>query len=68
MVDILPAQPLKGRGAVSQESGRFEAVSVHAIDDGWDLDDADVPPLRTTVTLERPKTIITRNTSPDIPF
>ena len=68
MVDILPAQPLKGRGAVSQESGRFEAMSVHAIDDGWDLDDADVPPLRTTVTLERPKTIITRNTSPDIPF
>jgi DNA repair photolyase len=30
--------------------------------------DGDTPPLRTTVTVERPKTILARNTSPDIPF
>ena len=62
------AGPLKGRGAVTNRSGRFEPESRETVDDGWELDDADLPPLRTTVTFERPKTIITRNTSPDIPF
>ena len=57
----------KGRGAVSNATGRFETRTVHAVDDGWDLKD-DLPPLRTSVTDERPKTIITRNTSPDVPF
>jgi len=67
MVDILPDRPTKGRGAVSNASGRFEPVTSHAVDDGWELDDAPRP-LRTTVTTERPKRIITRNTSPDVPF
>ena len=62
------AGPLKGRGAVTNRSGRFEPESRETVDDGWELDDADLPPLRTTVTFERPKTIITRNTSPDILF
>jgi DNA repair photolyase len=30
--------------------------------------DGEAPILRTTVALERPKTVISRNTSPDIPF
>jgi DNA repair photolyase len=30
--------------------------------------DGELPPLRTTVTVERPKTILARNSSPDIPF
>ena len=37
------------------------------LDDRGDIDGA-LPPLRTTITVERPKTIITRNTSPDIGF
>ncbi|RZV45569.1 MAG: radical SAM protein, partial [Sphingomonadaceae bacterium] len=37
------------------------------LDDREDIDGAP-PPLRTTVTIERPKTIIARNRSPDIPF
>ncbi len=37
------------------------------IDDGWDIEE-DLPPLRTDVSLERPRTVITRNTSPDVPF
>jgi DNA repair photolyase len=37
------------------------------MDDRWAID-GEAPPLRTTVALERPKTIISRNTSPDIPF
>ncbi|MAF95989.1 MAG: radical SAM protein [Rhodospirillaceae bacterium] len=62
------AWPIKGRGAVTNRSGRFEPESRETLDDGWELDDADLPPLRTTVTFERPKTIIARNTSPDIPY
>jgi len=68
MIGSLPATPKKGRGAVSNRSGRFERETRAAVDDGWDLDDADLPPLRTTVTVEWPKTIIARNDSPDIPF
>src|SRR3546814_5102172 len=30
--------------------------------------DGDAPPLRTTITVEHPRTIIARNTSPDIGF
>ena len=53
--------PPKGRGAVTNRSGRFEALAVEAVDDGWDLDeggdDEDLPPLRTQVTFETPRTI-----------
>lgn len=36
-------------------------------DDGWDVPE-DLPPLRTTVSIERPRKVITRNTSPDLSF
>jgi len=72
MVDLLPDRPKKGRGAVSNASGRFEAHQRVAVDDGWDEWDEqavfELPPLRTDVTDERPKTVITRNQSPDVPF
>jgi DNA repair photolyase len=58
----------KGRGAVSNRSGRFERETLNAVDDGWGRVDGDLPPLRTHVTIETPRTIISRNTSPDIPF
>ncbi|MEK9755119.1 MAG: radical SAM protein, partial [Rhodospirillaceae bacterium] len=71
MVDRLPDAAKKGRGAVSNTSGRFEPHSRIAVDDGWGsalaVDD-DLPALRTTVTDELPKTVITRNQSPDVPF
>ena len=60
------------RGAThNQTSQRFKLPE--RVDDGDWLDDrealGDVPiPPPTTVTIERPKTIITRNKSPDIPF
>lgn len=62
------AGPLKGRGAVSNPTGRYERETREPADDGWDLDENDLPPLRTDVTAERPKTIIARNASPDVPF
>jgi DNA repair photolyase len=64
--------PIKGRGAVTNRTGRFERETTNAVDDGWDPDDGwdgeDLPPLRTQVTFETPRTIISRNTSPDIPY
>ena len=67
MTEEIAARPRKGRGAVTNRVGRYEPHTRHAFDDGWDLDD-DLPPLRTVVTPDASKTIITRNTSPDVPF
>ncbi|QYF88178.1 PA0069 family radical SAM protein [Brevundimonas sp. PAMC22021] len=58
----------KGRGAKSNATGRYEARTQEAFDDGWTADDADVAPLRTTLSPEHARTLITRNTSPDIGF
>jgi DNA repair photolyase len=58
----------KGRGAVSNRSGRFEALAVEAVDDGWGIADEPLPPLATTVQPEPPASVVTRNHSPDIPF
>jgi DNA repair photolyase len=59
---------LKGRGAQSNPEGRFELTRREAFDDGWDLAEDDPARPRTEVTLERAKSIISRNDSPDIPF
>ena len=57
----------RGRGAPTNISGRFEAEKREEFDDGWGALD-DLPPFKTEVILEKPKTIITRNESPDISF
>jgi DNA repair photolyase len=62
-----PPQP-RGRGAASNASGRFEAQSREAFDDGWEDADEAPPPLRTSLTAEAARTIITRNDSPDVSF
>lgn len=59
--------PRKGRGAGSNPDPRYLERSREAWDDGWGSDEA-APPLRTTVTIERPRTVISRNQSPDLPF
>ncbi|MBX9633441.1 MAG: PA0069 family radical SAM protein [Magnetospirillum sp.] len=56
------------RGAVSNATGRFERHQAEACDDGWDLPETELPPLRTQVTNDATRSIITRNTSPDVPF
>ena len=61
----------KGRGAtVNGESHRFN-LPQRAVDGDW-LDlamlEGALPRLRTEVTVERPRTIIARNASPDIGF
>lgn len=62
----------KGRGAtLNGESQRFN-LAQHIADGDWldevELVDGQRPRLRTQVTVERPRTIITRNKSPDIAF
>jgi DNA repair photolyase len=57
----------RGRGAVSNASGRYEPLARIAFDDGWrSLDE--LPPFKTTVTVDSTRKIITRNQSPDIGF
>ncbi len=55
------------RGAVSNAAGRYERYVPEAFDDGWD-NDQDVPVLRTDVRDEHARSVITFNTSPDLPF
>jgi DNA repair photolyase len=57
----------RGRGALSNATGRFEQAYTEPVDDGWGQDEP-LPALKTETIVERPKTIITRNTSPDISF
>jgi DNA repair photolyase len=74
MVDTIPAQARKGRGAIGNPTGRFESASRHAVDDGWprvagdEGEDDGPPPVRTTVTVDTTRTIIAHNNSPDISF
>jgi DNA repair photolyase len=57
----------RGRGTVSNASGRYEPLARVAFDDGWEgLDD--LPPFKTSVTADSTRKIIARNDSPDISF
>ncbi len=58
----------RGRGAVSNASGRFEAERREAADDGWGPPDDAPAPLRTTMTRDASRSIIARNNSPDLGF
>jgi DNA repair photolyase len=72
----------KGRGATFNPGNRFRDVTRESVDDGWQSargeedapiatdggDDDTLPPLRTTVTVQLSRSIIARNSSPDIPF
>ncbi len=69
-VDFRPLAAIKGRGAASNPEGRFESTRVQAEDDGWQsalLEEA-APRLRTEVTVETARSVITRNDSPDVGF
>src|SRR5213082_1719581 len=61
-------RPRKGRGAASNDSGRFEAERRVAFDDGWSTADELPVPLTTTLTVDPTRTIIARNDSPDVGF
>ncbi|MDB5723905.1 MAG: Radical [Novosphingobium sp.] len=67
-----PPAPIRGRGAQSGAVPQRFGLATREADGDW-LDqateiDGPGPKLRTTVTEEHPKTIVTFNKSPDVPF
>ncbi|MBX3496151.1 MAG: PA0069 family radical SAM protein [Parvibaculum sp.] len=63
----LPENGRRGRGALTNGSGRYEPQAREALDDGWGALDAPAP-LKTEVTSENARAVLTRNSSPDLPF
>jgi len=57
----------RGRGAGLNPSGRFEPMQRETFDDGWQSLE-ELPPFKTEVQIEKPRTAITRNESPDLSF
>jgi DNA repair photolyase len=58
---------VRGRGAGLNMSGRFEINTREVFDDGWSSLE-DLAPFKTEVQIEKPRTVITRNQSPDLSF
>ncbi len=58
----------RGRGAVSNQTGRYERHTRDPFDDGWSTIEDDAAPLETLLMEDTAKTIITFNNSPDIHF
>jgi DNA repair photolyase len=67
----MPVESNSGRGATRNATPTRFNLKERVTDGDW-LDSAEsldgIAPRRTTVTVERPKTILTRNRSPDIGF
>ena len=60
------SRDIKGRGANGNPDPRYGVESREAVDDGWS--EQEHPRLRTEVSIERARSIITYNQSPDVPF
>ncbi len=56
------------RGARSFLQGRFETAARERVDDGWTPGEPDSRELKTHVTLERARSIVSHNDSPDVGF
>jgi DNA repair photolyase len=63
----IDASRRRGRGAQTNASGRFEPKVAVTFDDGWQSIE-ELPPFKTEVGIDSSRKVITRNTSPDIPF
>ncbi|MFN3868307.1 MAG: PA0069 family radical SAM protein [Hyphomicrobiaceae bacterium] len=64
---MVAAERRRGRGAVSNGSGRFESETRETFDDGWESL-SELEALKTTVQVDAARSIISRNDSPDISF
>jgi DNA repair photolyase len=58
---------IRGRGAGLNMPGRFEPTSREVFDDGWSSIE-DLGAFKTEVQIEKPRSVITRNQSPDLSF
>jgi DNA repair photolyase len=65
--DMIVPDRRRGRGSLSNRSGRFEPLTRSIFDDGWETAET-LAPFATDVTEEKARRIITRNESPDISF
>lgn len=69
---LVPAELRRARGAGRNLAGRFETLERVEIGTGWEGDGWDIPEpqagWRTEVAVEEPRSAITRNASPDVPF
>ncbi len=68
MVDRTKPLVFKGRGASSNADDRYAQQRREDFDDGWGTLDEVLPQLRTTVSVDASRSIITWNESPDLPF
>ncbi|MBT4770206.1 MAG: PA0069 family radical SAM protein [Rhodospirillaceae bacterium] len=78
--DQLPDRPFKGRGVAGNLEGRFETLTRHKLDDGWQAEYAEgeyaneeraetaLPSPQTEIYRDASRTILARNNSPDLPF
>lgn len=62
----IDARRRPGRGALGNDAGRFDLARTEEAD-GWDIPE-DRPVFRTEISLEHPRSLITYNRSPDLPF
>ena len=65
---MLTDRAIKGRGATGNQSGRFESLERESIDDGWGCTEEAPERLKTTLDVDRSRTVISFNKSPDLPF
>ena len=56
----------RSRGAISNPANRFESLSLENDPDG--TDDFELSPVRTEFYRDATKSVLTRNSSPDVPF
>lgn len=64
---LTAGERFRGRGAFSNEVGRYERAQREAFADGWDIPHEDRL-VKTEVSLESPRSAISYNKSPDLPF
>lgn len=67
-MSIRPPVPPRGRGALSNPDNRYESHDRELVDDGWGGLEQPAEPLRTTLTKDTSRTVISYNDSPDLPF
>ncbi len=58
----------RGRGALSNHTGRFEPRRTDSFDDGWDTIEAEAERPATVIIPEACRNPLTTNDSPDVPF
>lgn len=64
---VVDSERRRGRGARTNASSRYDDAKYEGFDDGWETL-ATLDAFKTQVSLERAKSIITTNDSPDISF